>query len=403
MPGSKTLLRKPQWLVPLVFVTGFLVWGGRRIHCHFQGMSQPASHPAAAAEPRVPVVTVARPIHRPAVRTITLPATVEALEKATLYAKVAGYLEWIKVDKGDRVKKGQVLALIEVPEMAKQHQSARVAVQEAQAAQQRAEADASLKEITYRRLAGVRERQPEVIPQQELDVARAAYEVAKGEVALAKTRVERARSEVERLEALMEYAQIKSPYDGVVTERFVDRGAMIQQGTNSTGNVAPVVTVMNIEKVRVYVHVPEPDTPYVDRGDPVVVRLDALPGREFHSRVTRFTTALDTQTRTMKTEIDLDNPGHFIRPGMYGSATLHLAEEPDALFVSAQSVRQDAGGKKFLYLVADGRIRKAFIETALDDGKLVQVRGLRGDEIVVLTGAETLQEGLAVKTVTTAP
>lgn len=402
MTGNRTTLRKPQWFVSVLVVTVFLLWGARRIYCHFHGMSEPVSNPVAAAADRLPVVTVVQPIRRAAVRSITLPASVEAFEKATLYAKVAGYLEWIKVDKGDWVSRGQVLAFIEVPEMAKEHQGAQIAVREAQAALERARADAALKALTYKRLAGVRESQPEVIPQQEVDVARAAYEVAQGEVELAKAKLERARAEVERLEVLVEYAQIKSPYDGVVTERFVDPGAMIQKGTNSTGNVAPIVTVMNIEKVRVYVHVPEPDTPYVDRGDPVLVTFDALAGREFRSRVTRFATALDPQTRTMKTEIDLNNPGHLIRPGMYGNVALKLAEEEEALFLPAQSIRQDAAARKFVYLLVADRIRKAFVETGLDDGRLVQVRGLRGDETVVLTGVENLREGLAVKTVAAA-
>lgn len=396
----RTSLWKPQWLLLVFFLAGFLVWSARRAYCHFHNtMSDSASSFSAITEERLPAVTVVQPIRRPAVRSIALPASVEAFEKATLYAKVAGYLEWIKVDKGDRVRKGEVLAFIEVPEMTKEHQSAQIAVREAQAAGERALADAALKELTYKRLAGVRESQPDVIPQQEVDVARAAYEVAQGEVELARTKLERARSEVERLQALMEYAQIRSPYDGVVTERFVDPGAMIQKGTNSTGNVAPLVTVMNIDSVRVYVYVPEPDVRYVERGDPVQVRLDALPDKEFRGHITRFTTALDPQTRTMKTEIDLANPGHLIRPGMYGNAVIDLGREPDSLFLPAESVREEGGGKKYVYTVVQGRLRKVPVKTGLDDGKLVQVKGLRADEIVVLTGAESLREGLAVKIV----
>ena len=334
---------------------------------------------------------------------MSLPASVEAFEKATLYAKVAGCLQWIKVDKGDRVRKGQVLALIEVPKMEKEHQSTKAGVLEAQAAYERAQADAALKELTFKRLANVKESQPEVIAQQEVDTARAAYEVAQAEVKLAKARIGLARSQVERLETLMEYAKIKSPYNGVVTERYVDPGAMIQQGTSSAGGVSPVVKVVNMAKVRIYVYVPEPDVPFVDRGDPVRLVLDAYPGREFPARITRFAGALDPQTRTMKTEMDLANPGYLLRPGMYGNATLELDREEDALFLPAESVRQNADGNRFVFTVTEGRIRKVAVETGLDDGRLTQIRGLGGNETCVLTSTGNLQEGLAVTAVQTAP
>ena len=391
------------WIAALLLIA-LLAWGGRKVYCHFgRDMSGSVPARAAAAQDPLPRVTVVNPIRQPAVRSVSLAASVEAFEKATLYAKVAGYLQWIKVDKGDRVRKGQVLALIEVPEMEKEHQSTKAGVLEAQAAYERAQSDAALKELTFKRLANVRESQPDVIAQQEVDTARAAYEVAQGDVKLAKARLQLSRSQVERLETLMEYTKIKSPYNGVVTERYVDPGAMIQQGTSSAGGVSPVVKVVNMAKVRIYVYVPEPDVPFVDRGDPVRLVLDAYPEREFPARITRFAGVLDPQTRTMKTEMDLANPGYLLRPGMYGNATLDLDREEDALFLPAESVRQDADGSRFVFTVTEGRIRKVAVETGLDDGRLTQIRGLEGDEACVLTSTENLQQGLAVTAVQTAP
>ena len=234
------------WIAALLLIA-LLAWGGRKVYCHFgRDMSGSVPARAAAAQDPLPRVTVVNPIRQPAVRSVSLAASVEAFEKATLYAKVAGYLQWIKVDKGDRVRKGQVLALIEVPEMEKEHQSTKAGVLEAQAAYERAQSDAALKELTFKRLANVRESQPDVIAQQEVDTARAAYEVAQGDVKLAKARLQLSRSQVERLETLMEYTKIKSPYNGVITERYVDPGAMIQQGTSSAGGVSPVVKVVNM-------------------------------------------------------------------------------------------------------------------------------------------------------------
>jgi RND family efflux transporter MFP subunit len=354
---------------------------------------------ASAARERLPVVTVVEPTRKAAIRSITLPASVEAYEKATLYSKVAGYLKWIRVDVGDTVRQGEVLAEIELPEMEKEYQSAEASVRLAEADAERARADVKFKELTHKRLESVRESQPNVISQQEVDVARAAHESAEGDAKLTLAKLDLMRSKVEELQAEMVYAKIISPYDGVVTERFVDRGALIQRGTNSTGNVAPVVTVASIDRIRVYLSVPEPGVPSLRQGAAARVSLEAFPGKTFEGKVTRFATALDPQTRTMKTYVELPNPGHLIRPGMYGTTELELTSELNALFPPAQSIRRDSQGQTFVYTVTEGRVRKTAVETGLDDGKLIQVKGLRGDETVIQTSTAPLQEGLSVKTV----
>jgi RND family efflux transporter MFP subunit len=331
------------------------------------------------------------------VQTITLPASIEAIEKATLYAKVSGYVQWIKVDKGDQVKKGEVLAQLEVPEVEKEYQSAQAAAAESQADYERAEAEADLKQLTYQRTQGVRDSEPTVVSPQEVDVARATSETASGNARLAKARVDKARAELGRLQVLSEFAKVTAPFDGVVTERFVDTGALIQAGANSSGTA--LVSVASIDQVRVYISVPEVDVSQVARGVAAKLRLDALPGKQFTGKVTRFADALDPQSRTMKTEIDLPNPGHGILPGMFGSVTLELATDPNAVFLSDQSVRQDSAGNKFVYTVENNRLRKVAIQTGQDNGTETQVFGLRGEEPIVLSGGENVQEGTRVKAV----
>lgn len=385
-----------KYLIALVGLATLLVWFGLWARVRSDASKAGVGEVSAPAE-QLPLVTVVQPVEKPAVLSITLPASVEALDQATLYAKVSGYVQWIKVDKGDRVKKRAVLALLEVPEVDKQYQSALASLQQAQAEEERVQAETSLKQVTYKRLADVRKSNPDVLPQQEVDAARAAYEVAQGDAKLAEAKVGLARAEVGRLEALRQFAKITAPYDGVVTARFVDPGALIQQGTNSTGT--PVLTIANIDTIRVYTYVPEADVSYVDRGKPTMVLLNALPGKGFSGKITRFANALDPQTRTMKTEIDLPNPGHRILPGMYGTAELKLAAEPEALFVPGPAIRRDADGRPFVYTVEQDRIRRVPIQTGLDDGSMIQVKGLRGNETVVLSGTTTLQEGIAVRTV----
>lgn len=397
MNSTPRISFRAKWGFAGLALAGLLMWGGKRAYCHLYGdMAHSAKHISAAARTHLLRVTVVEPLRRVAVRSITLPATVEPFEKATLYAKVAGYLQSIKVDRGDRVQKGEVLALIAIPEMEKEYRGAQAAVLEAEAALERAQADAALQELTFKRLASVRESQADVISEQEVDEARARAEVADAEVKFAQAKLARARAEVERLEALMEYARIKSPYDGIVTERFVDPGNLIQNAAASRDS-APIMTVMDMDRVRVFVNVPEPDVAEVDRGDPLELEFDALPGKTFRGTVTRFATALNPATRTMKVETDLPNPHHLIRPGMFGRATLRLAEQSEALFLPAESVHVDADENKFVYVVQDGRVGRISVQTGLDDGKLIQVEGLRGGEQVVLASPGKLEEGVPVE------
>ena len=397
MHVKEVLLRKPGKLVALIAVV-FIVWLGMR-SLHFGSKPAPflASGKVSAAEESLPIVTVVAPVRKAAEQTLALPASVEAIEKATLYAKVSGYVEWIKVDKGDRVKRGEVLAQLEVPEVEKEYQSAQAAVAESEADYQRSEAEAHLRQLTFQRTQGVRDSEPTVVSQQEVDVASAASESASGNARLAKARVDKTRAELGKLQVLSEFAKVKAPFDGVVTERFVDTGALIQAGANSSGS--PLVSVANIDQVRVYISVPEVDVSQVARGVVSKVRLDSLPGEQFTGKVTRFADALDPQSRTMKTEIDLPNRGHRILPGMFGIVTLELAGDPNAMFLPDQSVRQDSAGSKFVYIAEHDLLHKVSIQTGQDNGTEIRVFGLRGYESVVLTGGENLQEGIHVNAV----
>lgn len=397
---KKSLPRGSIGLLAGVFAVGLLVWGGRHAYCHFYGsMAEARADIPRTSTPRVPTVSVVAPIHEPAVRAVTLTASVDAFDKATLYTKVSGYLEWIKVDRGDWVKKGQVIAHIGVPEIEKEDERAQAAADEAEASSSRARAVVGLKEITYQRLEGIRSSQPDVISQQDVDVARSEYEVARNDVKVAEAKLQLARAEVGRLKTLVEFAYIRSPYDGVVTARFADPGALIQAGASGPAERAALVTVMDMCRVRVIVDIPEPDVARTHRGDPAEVRFDGLPGKVFRGKITRFATALDPQTRTMRAEIDFENHDHTIRPGMFGQATLKLEEEASALFLPAQALRVGSDGKHFVFVVSDGRVRAVPVNVGLDDGRQVQVMGLRGNETVVLSSPEKLEEGVAVNAV----
>src|SRR5262249_24916373 len=220
----------------------------------------------AALSPAVPqvgkptqatvAVKVAPPDRRQLPRQVSLPATLDAFEQVTLYAKTAGYLKWIKADLGDRVRRGEVLAEIDVPEIAPEIKGSEAEVERARAnignqraELERAKADLDLKKLTYDRLKSIREQEPDVIPQQQVDEAKAQYEVARATVTVADSKIKIAESEASKAEAararlntIMGFSRIIAPFDGVVTKRHADPGTLIQQATSQT-NVSPVVTV----------------------------------------------------------------------------------------------------------------------------------------------------------------
>ena len=379
-----------------------------------EGRAEYASK-AATTESEAVAVQVRLPERQDMSRQVLLPGSIEAFEQATLYAKTAGYLKQIKVDIGDRVRKGEILAEIDVPEMASEYEAASAEVQRAEAGLANAEAELvraraelDLKKLTYGRLKSVREQEPDVLPQQNVDEAKAQYDVSLAQVSVAESKIQLAKSEKAkaaaaraRLATLMDYAKIVAPFDGVVTKRHVDPGALIQHALSQT-NVAPIVTVARVDTVRVFVDVPEPEAPFVKKGLPVEFKVDALPGKVFMGTCTRFAGALEPKTRTMRTESDFPNREGVLRPGMYGQATLLLEKRGSVLTVPPGALLLE-GGKTYVFTVVDGKAKRVPVRTGFDDGIRVEItEGLTGNEPVIVTGKSAVQDGAPVK-VSTAP
>ena len=363
--------------------------------CSRSTPADPQAAQVAARSGKIPigVVTAQR---KDLTRTITLAGTLVAFSEATLYGKVAGYVKSIHVDKGDTVRRGQTLAVLEAPEMLKEVDQAEASFREARASLDRAKAEADLQSATYKRYSEVHGKDPDAVSNQELDEYRSRSEVADAEVKLAEARVETARANHERLVALNGYASITAPFSGVVTARYVDPGALIQAATSSTQG-QPVVSVQNLDTIRVYVSVPELDVPFVHIGTPASLTTAAYPRKVFKAAVTRFAEALEPSTRTMKTEIDLRNFQHVLRPGMYGDVTLEIEKLPNVLVIPDYALAVE-GSKRLVWVVRDGTAHRVQVETGLDDGNQVEVRsGLKGGEQVVVAGKDGLAEGKAVQ------
>src|SRR5712692_2195471 len=406
---AKRLPRKAYWAIAgvLAVIVAAAVWGYRR-NATATGAASIAT--ARAAAPDVANVQVTLPERHEIFREVSMPASIEAFEQTTLYAKVSGYLKWIKVDIGDRVRKGEIIAEIDVPETVAEYAGSEAEVERAkantgnaEAELQRAKAELELKKITYERLKSIRDQEPDVMPQQQVDEAKAQYDVAGAMLNVSESKIKVARSEVSRAEAakarldtLKEYTTIRAPFDGVVIKRHVDRGALIQHASSQT-NVSPVVTVARVDTLRVFVDVNEPEVPFVKRGNPVTVAVDALPGKVFEGTATRFTTTLDPKTRTMRTEIDIPNRSGELRPGMFGSVRLALERRENALTVPASALISE-GGKSYVYTVADSKARRVEVKTGFDDGIRVEiVEGLSGSDQLIVSGKSGMKDGTPVK------
>lgn len=319
---------------------------------------------------RILDVQVVTPVRRTVVYSITLPANIAPLYQTTLYAKVSGYLKWIGPDKGDWVKKEQVLAVIDAPEVEEQYQQAI--------------ADYKIKKLTYERLARVWKETPDVIAKQDVDVAEAAFEGAK--------------HLMEQRSVLHEYTKVRAPYAGIITARFVDPGALIQVATASATTAIPLFTIMNMETVRVYTNVPQDDAPLVKSDTPALVSVKELKDRQFKGAVTRSTLALDPSTRTMLVEIDLPNQDHALQPGTFAEVTLLLQQKPDALVIPPSAIVA-AGNTKSVFVAAQGRAMLIPIRTGISDSHWVEVvEGLAGSEEVVVVGKSILTEGATIRT-----
>ena len=333
------------------------------------GCGPPAPATSPAPLPPVSVQAVA-PHHGEIARTITLPTfRILALQEATLYAKVSGYLKTITVDKGDEVKQGQLLAELEVPELL------------ADETQYLAESAVAL--TNYERMADARKQAPDLVVPQTVDDLRAVWEVA--------------QAKLERTRTLLRYARLMAPFDGVITARFVDPGAFIPAATaGSTAQSAALLTVMDYSRVRVQVYVPEPEVPFVTNGLPAQVKLEELPNRPFTARVTRFAHALEPATKTMLAEIEVPNPDGDIRPGAYATVQLEVERKPAALLVPAQALLTEKAGTS-VFKPVEGKARKFPVRAGFNDGVNVEIlEGVKPGERVLLAGPQVLTDGMAV-------
>ncbi|BDG09310.1 efflux RND transporter periplasmic adaptor subunit [Anaeromyxobacter paludicola] len=321
-----------------------------------------------------PSVTVARPQVRDVPVEVKAPVDLRPIVQADLGSKVLGYLDAVFVDRGDRVKKGQLLALVRPADLPDQLTSARGALAQAQASVDLARANKERAE----RLAP-----SGVVSQQELQQNVTA-------LATAEAARDAARANVAALAVKVGETRIESPLDGYVSVRKLDPGALVG---SSTG---PILTVTRIDVLRVFVPVNERDVTKVQLGQDAHVELDAVPGRSYRGKVVRLSPGFDPVARTLDAEVHLQNPGE-LRAGMYGRGAIVTDVHPAALVLAASSV-QLSGGKQYAFVLRGEKVKRVEVQTGVDGGDWLEVTsGLAKDDEVVTAGADVLSDGAAVR------
>ena len=353
----------------------------------------PAQAKSTEADSR-PRVEVVHPRRVTVARRLQTNATLAAFEEADLFAKVTGYLSDVRVDIGDDVKAGQVLAVIDIPELEQQlaEDQAQLASKQSALVTARLQVDhdranRTLQDITLKRQEALFKDQ--WVPAQVVDQTRADAAVAKANVGVAKAnrtlaahQIDLAAATVEKTKALLAYSQIVAPFDGVVARRLVNRGDLVQAPTGTL--MTPLFTVQRIDTIRVFCDVPENDVPHLHIGDPAIVKPYGFEGKPFVGTVTRFSLRLNPETRNMRTEIDLPNPEERLYPGMYAEVLLEMNRRPDALTVPAAAVGSDGVGN-FVYTITDNRITRLAINIGLTDSGRTEVTGGLSKETPVVT------------------
>lgn len=348
---------------------------------------------------------------------LVLTAEFKPNQEVEVMAKVSGYVKKINVDVGDRVKAGQLLATLEIPEMTDDIARSQAGVERAEAevahAQEelkRAQTAHEITHISFVRLSEVAQKRPGLVAQQEIDDSHSKDLVAEAQVAVARSNHVTAmqqvvvnRSELKRMNTMFDYTRVTAPFAGVVTKRYADTGSMIQAGTASHSQAMPVIRLSENSMLRLILPVPESAVPTVHIGQQVDVKVPTL-NRTFPGRVARFSGRVSIGTRTMDTELDVPNGNMLLMPGMYAEVNLTLSNRAAVLAVPLAAV--DRGSEqesltnigKVLVITANNRVEFRKIELGLETSTLVEVRSGLNDGDMVITGNRAgLQAGQEVR------
>jgi RND family efflux transporter MFP subunit len=368
----------------LLLLPGSLVAGALRHH-------ETARSVAATAEQHrsfVPNVRVAAVRPSDGVMTVSLPATTTAFEAANIFARTSGYIEKRYVDIGDQVKAGALLAEIVAPELDHQISEAQATLKQDQATLHQTEASRELAQVTNARDSNLVKQGWLTLQQGDNDrLTLAAQEAA---VSVAQSNVAAQEAQIKVLGQEKAYQRVVAPFDGVVTQRYIDNGSLVQSGSTM------MFTMMHSNVIRIQLYVPQDKAFGVEPGVKAVVHVPEIPNRDFPGTVTRIARALQPGSRTLLTEIDVPNPDGTLSPGIYCVVDLHIPRKTRSFVVPADAIIFNENGLH-VAVVKDGTVDLQKISIARDFGKQVEVReGVAAGDLVVLNPTVDLANGSKV-------
>jgi RND family efflux transporter MFP subunit len=378
---------------------------------------------STSAASEVPTVAVAKVATADLSRDLILTAEFKPFQEVDVMAKVSGYVKEIRVDMGDRVREGDLLATLEVPEMADDLRKSQAGVRHSQSEVARAQDEIAraksahdIAHLSYDRLFQASQKKPGLIAQQEIDDAQSKDLVTEAQLAAANSALAAAGQQVDvdqsstaRVQTMIDYERVTAPFTGVVTKRYADKGSMIQAGTASQTQAMPVVRISENGLLRLILPVPESAVPTVHIGQQVEVRVPAL-NRAFPGKVARFVDKLSLETRTMDTEVDVPNADLILIPGMYAEVTLTLSRRSSVLTIPITAVDLEAEAAaqngapgapdmgRVMVITPTSRVEVRKIELGLETADQVEVRsGLNEGDMVVIGSRSGLQPGEEVR------
>lgn len=341
--------------------------------------------------------------------TLTIAGAFKPFQDVDIHAKVAGYIRKIYVDVGDRVTNGQTLAVLEVPELAAELAGASATVRRSDQEIRRAQGDVERAKSThvaahamYDRLYQASNQQAGLVAQQEVDNAQAkdleseaSVSSAQAAFSAAQQAMEVAQANQNQFSALSNYTRIVAPFAGVVTARYADTGALLAAGTSNSQSM-PVVRLAEVSKLRLVLPIPESIAGQIHLGDPVKVHVQAL-NQDIVGKVSRFAGSLDSQTRTMETEIDFDNRNGKLLPGMYTETVLQLAARNGALLVPIEALAQSNGDATVFALNSQNVVEERHVKVGLQGRTRAEVlSGLQENDQVVIGNRSQFRAGQKV-------
>jgi RND family efflux transporter MFP subunit len=329
-------------------------------------------------------------------RSLVLPGSLVASQQAMINARATGYVRRWRVDIGDRVRAGDVLADLDTPELGQQLQQALATLKQQEAALDQAVANRDFAKVTASRqdvLVG-----QGLVAKQDADQADAQFKVGEANVHAGEANIAAAQANVRQLSQLVSFGHVVAPFDGRITQRSIDVGSLVIAG-GAAGSL-PLFRIEAIDPIRVFVQVPQAFAPSVKNAEAASISIRQIPGRMFEGRVTRTAGTLDPALRTLNVEIDIPNPEGELLGGMYAEVTIAVAGAHRAFRVPSSAVITDARGNHVATVDGTGHVHLVEVTRGQDNGREIElVDGLSGGEQVIVSPGADVTDGMRVDAV----